>query len=631
MKSFGLTASLVGALALASVAQAAPATGVAEIRIGGQSKVGKALDAAGVRVSAGQPATGGRRGQAIELPVRALQVGPPVSAATTGAIVLRAGKRTLRLQGLELVSSGGASKIAGSVGARDLTLFGADGALTQGGSAAAPKLVLEGARLELTRRAARAISRKLRIERLPGGGTGRLSIDIDLAAATPEPPVDPVDPADPPGGETYTYSAQCPVAQGTVTNSPQDAADPAAAPRLDLPQGVASSSAIEWGFLASFRNYVINAPTAGNVQALDGATPSGADLAAPGAFVGYSAADGEYEAGNELDRSDDRLVASATGTTLFCKPGHLFNVAMKNPAVILDGAQSRLTMDVGANYGGTWHPFQRVDLATLDLSGVTPAPSAGGTVVTWEAIPATMTADGAKALGLPNYPAGTALDPVTVRSTLERPFAEQCTLPADGGSTPTVDFTLAALPALTGAVPADGQLNWGFRGSLRGSVNATGSFGLFAGATRSDPASMAGPGKSFGFPFETASYEEGTPADPADDRLVARSNATVVFCNPNAGSYGVAISRPTVVLDGANSRLTANVHSFCSETWGGGRVDLVSLGDVHPTYDPVAGTVTWSGITVTANRSWQALALAYASEPSTSGYDPVSITIDTTP
>ena len=269
-------------------------------------------------------------------------------------------------------------------------------------------------------------------------------------------------------------------------------------------------------------------------------------MAAPGSTFGFPFANGTYEAGTAPDHSDDKLVSNATGTVLFCKSGHGFSVLIKNPTVTIDGENSRLTADVGVNQNGTWYGFQRADIAELDLSGVEPEVSDGGNTLAWEDIPAKLSADGAAATGL--YPAGELLDSITVETSLQRPLLTECTIDAGVGTPPAVDFTKAALPTLSNPVTGSGgTINWGFRRALRNTVTLPtpggGSFQLLGGASEGYPGNMGGSaspapggglGKFFRFPIASYSYEEGAPGDPGDDRLIATSNATVGFCNPNA-------------------------------------------------------------------------------------------------
>jgi hypothetical protein len=386
-------------------------------------------------------------------------------------------------------------------------------------------------------------------------------------------------------------------------------------------------------------------------------------MAAPDAFFDFPVDAGTHEPGTQPDHSDDRLVADGGGAVLFCKSGHGFNIVFRNPTVMIDGAESRITVDVGANMHGTWHPFQRTDIAELDLSSIEPQVSDGGNTIAWEDIPVQMTVDGAAATGLGDqYPAGTPLDPVTVTTTLDRPLLAECGVDAGIATPPNVDFTLAALPTLTDPVIRSGKnigtINWGFRRATRGTVGAPG--GLFlplGGATEGFPGSMGGGnslppsggiGKFFRFPIASYAYEAGT-ADPGDDRLIATSNATVGLCKPqtSSGNFAIVISKPTLIIDGASSRIVANAYSFAgpfmsspAAGWTGGRVELVDLdtsaidtttgvgtvrwGEINPDWEPLQ-----NGIPVAGGLQTEALSLAGLTVASTAagGFDPIAAQI----
>ncbi|HYJ20436.1 MAG TPA: HtaA domain-containing protein [Solirubrobacterales bacterium] len=455
--------------------------------------------------------------------------------------------------------------------------------------------------------------------------------------------------------EPHPFETECPVPVSggppAFGEAPGEVSGLAALPTFNsgTSQSVTGSS-LEWGFKDSFRSYVGNVPPAGSMQALGVATanPAGPSMAIPGSFFGFPVAAGTYEPGTAPDHSDDKLVTKGSGTALFCKSGHGFDIAIRNPTVVIDGENSRITADVGTNQNGTWYRFQRADIAELDLSGVEPQLSDGGNTLVWEDIPAKMSADGALASGI--YDAGETLDPITVKTAVQRPLLAECTIDAGVGTPPAVDFTQAALPTLTDPVTGSGgTINWGFRRSLRSSVSSTGSFQLLGGASAGYPGNMGGGatpaptgglGKFFRFPVSEYAYEAGT-ADPTDDRLIATSEATVSFCNPAAGNYGLVISKPTLVIDGANSRLVANAYSYRNPSlgWAGGRVDLVALDDGTISAVAETGTVRWgdipadnnpieNGIAVDGGLLTNALTLAnLAQGAGGGGFDPITAQI----
>ena len=103
---------------------------------------------------------------------------------------------------------------------------------------------------------------------------------------------------------------------------------------------------------------------------------------------------------------------------MFCKPGHGLWVSITDPTVVIDGANSRIVATVSENlYGappnhGAWETPQRVDLADLDLTGITPTYGTG--TVTWSAVPATLSESASPFATYPQGPGPVALDPITV-------------------------------------------------------------------------------------------------------------------------------------------------------------------------------------------------------------------------
>jgi len=452
-----------------------------------------------------------------------------------------------------------------------------------------------------------------------------VSVEVELG---PEPP------------EPYPYEAQCSVptgggggmgeAPGTVDGiAPTPTFDAGTSQPLD-------GTELEWGFKSSFRSYVLMVPPAGSLQPLDGATASavGPGMAGPTAYFGFPTDSGTYEAGSAPDHSDDKLVADGEGTVLFCKPGHGFNVVLKNPTVTVDGEDSRITADVGVNLNGVWHPFQRVDIASLDLSAVEPTFTDGGNTVVWDDVPAILTEDGETAIG-GIYGEGDPLDSITVKTSLDRPLLTQCTIASGLVETPpAVSFPEQTLPTLTSPVTGSGgTINWGFRRSTRNSVSGSGNFQMLGGATESFPGNMggsastyppaenAGLGKFFRFPISEYQYEEGT-GDPGDDRLIATSEATVGFCNPGQGNYGLLISKPTLVIDGSSSRLIANVYSWAgpfmsgpAKGWiGGGRIELVKLDTSAIDAASGGSTVTWGEVSADNTPMMSGIPIDYSEE-----------------
>lgn len=654
--SAALAAALLVALLAPSVSSAAKASGRATLKAQpGKAKTNLFKKGAKLR--------GVGKGKATKatLAVATIEFGNPVRVEARGALHFLRGKRSVVVRDLVFKLRPKSTVVTGLVGGRQVNVLRAHGRRID----LANTVALAKASLALTPAGAKALGPKLGIKRLKPGRLGRLDLNA-MQDDLPRKP-EPQQPKPQPQPDPYPYAAQCPVGpvQGPARGeAPGQAPAPSPSPDFgELVQDVVGTT-IEWGFLQSFRSYVLNVPPSGSLQTLDGATASavGPAMAAPNAFFGYPVGSGAYENSGTADRSADRLVANAGGTVLFCKTGHGFNVALKNPTVTIDGDDSRVTADVGINRFGTWYDFQRTDIAELDLTNAEITVEDGGNTVVWEGIEATLTPAGQSALGS-IYKAGELLDDLTVRASLQRPLLAQCPVNSDLSTQPSVDFTLDPLPSLNEPVVVDGEgesvgtINWGFRRATRNTVSDEGSFLMYGGANEGFPGNMGGgnsppptggQGKFFRFPIDSYEYEAGT-ADPSDDRLIAHSEATVGLCKPqtSSGNYGVILSKPTLVIDGEGSRIVANAYAFAGPTqlslptgWAGGRVELVDLDTSGVEAIAGSGTVTWgdvtedgvpleNGIPVKGPLKSEVLSLANLPIAATnSGWDPVAVQIE---
>jgi len=406
------------------------------------------------------------------------------------------------------------------------------------------------------------------------------------------------------------YDSQC----GLTPTSAQSGAWPAATGLPHMTGAVATTgpSTIGWGFRQAFRSYVYNAMQFGGgnaalaIQAISPATRNPDNLPdANTAGFQFPVSAGEYAANDEADTGDDQAVVNGTGTALFCNTVHGFWVSISNPSIVIDGQNSRIVADISSNETGVWKQKTRVDLADLDLSGVTPSYNKSGTEVTWNDIPATLSAGVAP---FATYSAGTALDPISVAvktaSTAAFPVAGYCSI--------TQTSTISAWPTaiapptpFSDANPASavsaGSLDWGIRSGMRGSnmgnpIVVTTSNDV----TASDPADMTGAGKFFTWSADSGSYY-------SDGKLVQPLHGSVGLCS-QAHGYGTVVSDPKVVIDGANSRIVADTAVRVGVDWLRGTVDLVKFdaSSITPSETQVAaGTeYTWvvpdSGVTLTA-------------------------------
>ncbi len=396
--SAAIAIALCGAGLAAGSAHAAPARGALTFSPGGDV-------ADFLRVGAVAPARRGR--SAATVPVSALELRDPVRLKLRGALRLEAGRRSVVLR--ELRATVGASRLALSAslgGKRRVFLATGRPARRLTVERAAGELRLRRVPVALTRSGARTLTAALGLERLAARSFGHVAIDAAVVKAKPKspPPAAPPAPGGPPSGppagpDPYAF---CPITAGSGPGAPGgEPASPALAPTLAAPQPIGSGS-LDWGFKASFRAYVSGGNGTPPLSGLGGATIS------PDGSFAFPVAGGQLEAGQT-----PRAVVNGGGAAVFCYPSHFFRIAMLDPTATIDGGQSRLTADIDSNlYGAEYGPW-RTDVATLDVSDVEPEYGNDGQTVTWPAVPAFLTTDGAAAFG-GLYTAGAALDPVTV-------------------------------------------------------------------------------------------------------------------------------------------------------------------------------------------------------------------------
>jgi Tol biopolymer transport system component len=391
------------AAALSAPADAAPARGSLTLVPAGAAGAGIDIVPTGAARS---------RGAGVRLPVAALGLRRPATVALRGRLRLRADRKRVVLSHLRVAVGAGRIAISARLqGRRRVVMAGRQGRrLTL--DRATGRLRLRRTAVALTPGGARTLRRALGLERLGAGRFGRVALaarQLERPSGGPRP-ADPAPPSGPPTGpptgppvdppaDPYAF---CPVAAGSGPGTPggQPPA-PVAAPALSSPQAIGGGS-IGWGFRAGFRAYV---------AAGDGdppiSTQRGATIASDGTFE-FPVGGGATEGG-----ADPRAVVEAAGTAVFCYPGHFFRIALLDPAVTIDGDQSRLTATVDSKlFGDVYGPW-RTDVATLDLDGVVPQYGNAGQTVTWSDVPATLTAAGASAFA-GFYSVGDALDPVTV-------------------------------------------------------------------------------------------------------------------------------------------------------------------------------------------------------------------------
>lgn len=367
-----MTAAAAAIAALAAPAGAASGEGTAAIRLA-QHDRGRTLSGQDVRLLAQAPAT--QSGNQLSLPVSELDLAKP-STNATGALVFKRGKRSVVFGSLRFDLAAGTLVGTGEEGELALLKLGAPPAV----DSTAGTATLIGGKLRLTKELATLLGEELNLRRaLVHKGVGMVWLN---AKANP------------------THAAS---------------------------QALVSSN-INWGFLASWRGYVLFAdtPPPGSITLSGGASPSGS-LMSPATTWNFPGVGGGFEKG--LYGGTDRLSVNAAGAVKFAKAKHcIMEIVLANPRVVIEGANSALVVDMTYNIDKPVGPGVCEDLggpvsapnttfATLNPAGVTPAWSADGKTVTWTNVPAALTAAGTAPFGA-FYKAGQELEPINITATI---------------------------------------------------------------------------------------------------------------------------------------------------------------------------------------------------------------------
>ena len=600
------------------------------------------------KVSAIKPAKVAKRfGKGAKVTAKLKQGGfnSVVRSGIAGGIKLASGKRQVKVTGLTVSIYAKRAVVQGKLKGKKVNVFKATGKAKLDKSGRTAKL--NGAKLVLTAKAAKQVRKALKLKKAPKGKLGTFSINLKVASKTP---VDPCE-ADPnaEGCEIVDpYLAQCDV--DAVVKVPGSITPAGALPQFTSDAGATGPANLAWGFKSSFRNYITNI-AGGSIFALDGASTTGAAPTYSG--FEFPASGFRYtDNGTPANLADDKAVLEGTGTALFCNKPHGFRVAISNPTIVIDGANSRIDGDVDNNLSGNWIPTQRVTIASLDVSRVSRVNGDTGSIEKWTDAPATLTAEGSQAVcGAGEldkcssfYPAGTVLDPVTVEVSSaeqltggEDQYNTECGVPEAGISNNSWPDA-SPLPALNGAVPATTStdtLDWGFRSDFRNYVMLSPPPGTINGLDGASVISNPIPPNvplGFSFPVGTGQYAANTAAAD-DDQAIINGTGTAMFCKSGHG-FWVALSNPTVVIDGANSRIVADLSQ---NTNGNGvtpvpgpwqttqRVDLadLDLSGIDPSYG--SGSVTWSAIPAKVSSE----AAPFGNLTEGTELDPITISLET--
>ncbi|WP_327262227.1 HtaA domain-containing protein [Streptomyces sp. NBC_01232] len=232
---------------------------------------------------------------------------------------------------------------------------------------------------------------------------------------------------------------------------------PATAARAGTVQG----GRLDWGIKSSFQSYVTGPVAKGSFKLKSGAATVG------GSLFRFHSASGSY------DPDSGAFEASYSGGVTFQghqKPDGVYELDMtiSRPTVKISGGKGTLYVDVSskAKDSGAVTSQAQVAFASLGVGGINM--KGGASPLTLTNLPATLTAEGAKAFA-GYYGAGTQLDPVSLSADVK-------TAPAAAppqSATPQSSATTEA--AQSPGAFTDAAVDWGVRRTFREYV--TGSIG----------------------------------------------------------------------------------------------------------------------------------------------------------
>lgn len=162
---------------------------------------------------------------------------------------------------------------------------------------------------------------------------------------------------------------------------------------------------LDWGVKESFRTYVTGPAGNGGIEVSGGAADQGGSYRFP-------KGDGEFDADKPA------LDASFSGTVRFTAHDGTLDLRFSGLTVKADGKGGSLLADVSSKDRQTGEVTESADVAVAELKLTGASLKAENGILSLTAVPAVLTADGARAFG-GFYKAGDALDPVTVNVALD--------------------------------------------------------------------------------------------------------------------------------------------------------------------------------------------------------------------
>jgi len=206
---------------------------------------------------------------------------------------------------------------------------------------------------------------------------------------------------------------------------------------------------------------------------------------------------------------------------------------------------------------------------------------------------------------------------------LTDPYLAQCGVEATSQGVPGLPVA-PALPTLAGAKSstAPTTFDWGFKASFRGYIKfaAGGSLHALDGAARDGVSPVSG----FRFNVADGSYSSNSTPELGDDQAIINGTGTSLFCGTEHG-FRLALSNPTVVIDGSDSRIIADVDTNLTGVWTPAqRVDVADLvlGAGEPTSNGSPTEITWTAIPATLSEALDGVIPGYSKG---AALDPITV------
>ncbi|MFJ5139068.1 HtaA domain-containing protein [Streptomyces sp. NPDC088707] len=305
---------------------------------------------------------------------------------------------------------------------------------------------------------------------------------------------------------------------------------------------------LDWGIRSSFQSYVTGPIAQGGWGLVGGAATTG------GSQFRFHSAQGSY------DPATGAFEAAFSGGVHFT--GHRkadgtneLDLTISRPRVRIQGGGGTLYADMASKAKGSGRTTvsSQVPLATLDVGGIDMR--GGGSPVSLSGVPATLTPQGASAFA-GYYPAGTALDPVSLTVDVRTPQrqartnAPATTAPPAPTAQPSTNQSPTAssseAPARTGSLRA-AAVDWGVRRTFREYVTGAISQGEW---TLADGAQDGG--ALFRFTAGKGTY------DPKKGTLDAAFAGSVRFTGTH---LDLTLGKVAVKVTGGTGTLSADVTS----------------------------------------------------------------------